>query len=171
MKNQEKRPLVGIVMGSDSDLEVMAEAASILDAFGIPHEIMVASAHRSPERTGRYAKSAIARGVEVIIAGAGGAAHLAGVLASHTVLPVIGVPIPSSTLGGLDSLLSTVQMPGGIAVATMAIGRAGAKNAGIMAAQMLALKYPEIRDRLEKHRSQMEREAEKKSEAIGKGEK
>jgi phosphoribosylaminoimidazole carboxylase PurE protein len=171
MKNQEKRPLVGIVMGSDSDLEVMAEAASILDAFGIPHEITVASAHRSPERTGRYAKSAIARGVEVIIAGAGGAAHLAGVLASHTVLPVIGVPIPSSALGGMDSLLSTVQMPGGIAVATMAIGRAGAKNAGIMAAQMLALKYPEIRDRLEKHRSQMEREVEKKSEAIGKVEK
>jgi phosphoribosylaminoimidazole carboxylase PurE protein len=171
MKNQEKRPLVGIVMGSDSDLEVMAEAASILDAFGIPYEITVASAHRSPERTGRYAKSAIARGVEVIIAGAGGAAHLAGVLASHTVLPVIGVPIPSSTLGGMDSLLSTVQMPGGIAVATMAIGRAGAKNAGIMAAQMLALKYPEIRDRLEKYRSQMEREVEKKSEAIGKVEK
>jgi phosphoribosylaminoimidazole carboxylase PurE protein len=171
MKNQEKRPLVGIVMGSDSDLEVMAEAASMLDAFGIPYEITVASAHRSPDRTGSYAKSAIARGVEVIIAGAGGAAHLAGVLASHTVLPVIGVPVPSSALGGMDSLLSTVQMPGGIAVATMAIGRAGAKNAGIMAAQMLALKYPEIRDRLEKHRSQMEREVEKKSEAIGKVEK
>lgn len=168
MKKQGKRLLVGIVMGSDSDLEVMAEAASSLDAFGIPYEMTVASAHRSPERTQRYAKSAVAMGLEVIIAGAGGAAHLAGVIASQTVLPVIGVPIPSSTLGGMDSLLSMVQMPGGIAVATMAIGKAGAKNAGIMAAQILSLKYPEIRDILEKYRDQMEREVEKKSEAIGK---
>lgn len=168
MKKQGKRLLVGIVMGSDSDLEVMAEAASSLDTFGIPYEMTVASAHRSPERTHRYAKSAVARGLEVIIAGAGGAAHLAGVIASQTVLPVIGVPIPSSTLGGMDSLLSMVQMPGGIAVATMAIGKAGARNAGIMAAQILSLKYPEIRDILEKFRDQMEREVEKKSEAIGK---
>ena len=171
MKEQGKRPLVGIVMGSDSDLEVMAEAASSLDAFGIPYEMTVASAHRSPERTARYARSASAKGLQVIIAGAGGAAHLAGVLASQTVLPVIGVPIPSSVLGGMDSLLSTVQMPGGIAVATMAIGKAGARNAGILAAQILSLKYPEILDLLEKHRDQMEREIERKSKAVGKVEK
>ncbi len=145
----------------------MAEAASSLEAFGIPYEMTVASAHRSPERTHRYAKSAIARGLEVIIAGAGGAAHLAGVIASETVLPVIGVPIPSSPLGGLDSLLSTVQMPGGIAVATMAIGKAGARNAGILAAQILSIRYPEIRELMEKHRDQMRGEVEKKSEAIG----
>jgi len=168
MKKRGKRPLVGIVMGSDSDLEVMREAASSLNAFGISYEMTVASAHRSPERTSRYAKSAVSRGLEVIIAGAGGAAHLAGVLASQTPLPVIGVPIPSSTLGGMDSLLSTVQMPGGIAVATMAIGKAGARNAGIMAAQILSLKYPEIRGLLGKHRDHMKSEVEKKSEAIGK---
>lgn len=168
MKKEGRRPLVGIVMGSDSDLEVMLGAATSLDAFGIPYEMTVASAHRSPEETGRYAKSAVARGLEVIIAGAGGAAHLAGVLASQTVLPVIGVPIPSTTLGGMDSLLSTVQMPGGIAVATMAIGKPGARNAGIMAAQILSLKYPEIRDLLEKHRDQMKREVEKKNKAIRK---
>jgi len=168
MKKAVKRALVGIVMGSDSDLEVMAEAASSLDAFGIPYEMAVASAHRSPGRTRKYAESAVTRGLEVIIAGAGGAAHLAGVLASQTVLPVIGVPIPSSVLGGMDSLLSTVQMPGGIPVATMAVGKAGARNAGIMAAQILSVKYPEIRDLLEKNRDRMEREIEKKSKAIGK---
>jgi len=168
MKKQGNRPLVAIVMGSDSDLEVMAEAASSLDTFGILYEMTVASAHRSPVRTRGYAQSAAAGGIEVIIAGAGGAAHLAGVIASETALPVIGVPIPSSTLGGLDSLLSTVQMPGGIAVATMAIGKAGARNAGILAAQILSLKYPEIRGLLEEYRDQMEREIEKKSEAIGK---
>jgi len=168
MKKQGNRPLVAIVMGSGSDLEVMAEAASSLDTFGILYEMTVASAHRSPERTRRYAQSAATEGIEVIIAGAGGAAHLAGVIASETVLPVIGVPIPSSTLGGLDSLLSTVQMPGGIAVATMAIGKAGARNAGILAAQILSLKYPEIRGLLEEYRDQMEREIEKKSKAIGK---
>jgi phosphoribosylaminoimidazole carboxylase PurE protein len=171
MKGQGKQPLVAIVMGSDSDLEVMAETASSLEAFGIPYEMTIASAHRSPERTHNYAKSAVTRGLEVIIAGAGGAAHLAGVLASQTVLPVIGVPIPSSPLGGMDSLLSTVQMPGGIAVATMAIGKAGARNAGLMAAQILSLKYPEIRDLLEAYRERMEREIEKKNEAIGKARK
>lgn len=168
MKNRENRPLVGIVMGSDSDLEVMAGAASSLDAFGIGYEMTVASAHRSPEKARGYARSAASRGLEVIIAGAGGAAHLAGVLASQTVLPVIGVPIPSSSLGGLDALLSMVQMPAGVAVATMAIGKAGARNAAIMAAQMLSLKYPEIRDLLEKHREEMEGEVEKKSQAIRK---
>ena len=168
MKRGEKRPLVGIVMGSDSDFDVMTEAASSLDAFDIPYEMMVTSAHRSPEKTGRYAKSAMGRGLEVIIAGAGGAAHLAGVIASQTVLPVLGVPIPSSILGGMDSLLSIVQMPGGVPVASMSIGKTGAKNAGIMAAQILALKHPEIRDQLERHRDQMERETEKKNRAIAK---
>jgi 5-(carboxyamino)imidazole ribonucleotide mutase len=168
MDDDEKRPLVGIVMGSDSDLDVMAEAASSLDAFGIPYEMMVTSAHRSPEKTSRYAKSAAGRGLEVIIAGAGGAAHLAGVIASQTVLPVIGVPIASSPLGGMDSLLSIVQMPGGVPVATMSIGKGGAQNAGIMAAQMLALKHLRIRDLLERHRDQMDRETEKKNKAIAK---
>lgn len=164
---EQQGPLVGIVMGSDSDLEVMTEAAVSLDAFGIHYEMTVASAHRSPDRARKYANTAITRGLEVIIAGAGGAAHLAGFLASQTLLPVIGVPIPSSSLGGMDSLLSTVQMPGGIAVATMAIGKAGARNAGVLAAQILSLKYPEIRERLEKHREQMERDVKRKSEAVG----
>ena len=163
-----KGPIVGIVMGSDSDLEVMKGAALSLESFGIPYEMSIASAHRSPGRTASYAKAASARGLEVIIAGAGGAAHLAGVLASHTTLPVIGVPIPSSTLGGMDSLLSTVQMPAGIAVATMAIGKAGARNAGIMAAQILAIKYPGIRDRLQEHRNRLEREVAEKDESIRK---
>ncbi|NIQ38916.1 MAG: 5-(carboxyamino)imidazole ribonucleotide mutase [Proteobacteria bacterium] len=168
MKKERNAPLVGIVMGSDSDLEVMTEAGSSLDVFGIRYEMTVASAHRSPEKTRRYAESAITRGIEVIIAGAGGAAHLAGFLAAHTVLPVIGVPIPSSPIGGLDALLSTVQMPGGIPVATMAIGKAGARNAGILAAQMLSLKYPEIRDRCEKYRDRMEAELKRKDNAIRK---
>ncbi len=168
MKKEAIQPLVGIVMGSDSDLEVMTEAASSLEALGIHYEMTVSSAHRSPERTRRYAKSAAARGLEVIIAGAGGAAHLAGVLASHTVVPVIGVPIPSSPLGGLDSLLSTAQMPGGIPVATMAIGKPGAKNAGIMAAQMLSLKHPDIRDRLERYRDQIKGELRRKDKTIRK---
>jgi phosphoribosylaminoimidazole carboxylase PurE protein len=168
MKKEAIQPLVGIVMGSDSDLEVMTEAASSLEALGIHYEMTVSSAHRSPERTRRYAKSAAARGLEVIIAGAGGAAHLAGVLASHTVVPVIGVPIPSTPLGGLDSLLSTAQMPGGIPVATMAIGKPGAKNAGIMAAQMLSLKHPDIRDRLERYRDQIKGELRRKDKTIRK---
>ena len=165
----QQGPFVGIVMGSDSDLEVMTEAAVSLDDFGIRYELTVASAHRSPDKAMEYANTAIARGIEVIIAGAGGAAHLAGFLASQTTLPVIGVPISSSSLGGMDSLLSTVQMPGGVPVATMAIGKAGARNAGILAAQILSLVYPEIRGRLEKHRDQMKRDVEKKSEAVGKG--
>ncbi|NIO05189.1 MAG: 5-(carboxyamino)imidazole ribonucleotide mutase [Proteobacteria bacterium] len=168
MKKQGNRLLVGIVMGSDSDLEVMREATLSLEACGITYEMTVASAHRSPEKARKYAESAVARGLEVIIAGAGGAAHLAGVLASQTVVPVIGVPIPSTSLGGLDSLLSMVQMPGGIPVATMAIGRPGAKNAGLMAAQMLSLKYPEIRDKLRQYRDKMRGDVEKKDEAIKK---
>src|SRR4051812_34480700 len=131
-------PLVSIVMGSDSDLEIMNEAAKALDDFGIAYEIDVTSAHRSPARTSEYARNAAGRGVKVIIAGAGGAAHLAGVIAAETTLPVIGVPIPSTPLNGLDSLLAIVQMPAGIPVATVAIGKAGARNAGILAAQILA---------------------------------
>src|SRR5260370_625973 len=132
------QPLVSIVMGSDSDLEIMREAAKALDEFGIAYEMDVTSAHRSPDRTADYARQAAGNGIRVIIAGAGGAAHLAGVIAAHTTLPVIGVPIPS-VLNGLDSLLATVQMPAGIPVATVAIGKAGATNAGILAAQVLAL--------------------------------
>ena len=131
------KPLVSIVMGSDSDLEIMREAGKALDGFGIAYEIDVTSAHRSPDRTADYARKAAERGIRVIIAGAGGAAHLAGVIAAHTVLPVIGVPIPATSLNGLDSLLATVQMPAGIPVATVAIGKPGATNAGILAAQII----------------------------------
>src|SRR5205085_5311024 len=133
------KPLVSIVMGSDSDLEIMREAAKALDDFGIAYEMDVTSAHRSPQRTADFARQAPGRGIRVIIAGAGGAVHLAGVIAAETTLPVIGVPIPSTPLNGLDSLLATVQMPAGIPVATVAVGKAGATNAGILAAQMLAL--------------------------------
>src|ERR1700690_88171 len=133
------KPRVSIVMGSGSDLDIMREAAKSLDEFGIEYEIDVTSAHRSPERTAEFARKAAGRGVRVIIAGAGGAAHLAGVIAAHTTLPVIGVPIPSTSLQGMDSLLATVQMPAGIPVATVAIGKPGATNAGILAAQMIAL--------------------------------
>ena len=131
-------PKVGILMGSDSDLPVMEEAFRVLDDFGIPYEARILSAHRSPEESAEYARQAADRGVKVIIAGAGWAAHLAGVIAAATVLPVIGVPIDSSPLQGMDSLLSTVQMPPGIPVATMAIGRGGATNAAVFAVQILA---------------------------------
>src|SRR5689334_11469861 len=133
------KPVVSIVMGSDSDLEIMREAGKALDGFGIAYEMDVTSAHRSPARTAAFAREAAGRGIKVIIAGAGGAAHLAGVIAAESTLPVIGVPIPSTSLGGLDSLLSIVQMPAGIPVATVAIGKAGATNAGILAAQMIAV--------------------------------
>src|SRR6185312_3323374 len=132
------KPQVAIVMGSDSDLEIMREAAKALEGFGVEYEIDIMSAHRSPARTSEFAKNAAAQGIKVIIAGAGGAAHLAGVIAAETTLPVIGVPI-TSVLNGLDSLLSIVQMPAGIPVATVAIGKAGATNAGILAAQIIAL--------------------------------
>src|SRR5437016_8694282 len=132
-------PQVSIVMGSDSDLEIMNEAAKALEGFGIPYEIDVTSAHRSPARTSEFTRQAAGRGIKVIIAGAGGAAHLAGVIAAETTLPVIGVPIPSTPLNGMDSLLSIVQMPAGIPVATVAIGKAGATNAGILAAQIIGL--------------------------------
>ena len=132
-------PLVGILMGSDSDLPAMQEAAKILQDFGVPFEMRICSAHRTPDRLARYARQVEARGLRVLIAGAGGAAHLAGVLAAHVTVPVIGVPMEAGPLNGLDALLSTVQMPGGIPVATVAIGRAGARNAALLAVQILAL--------------------------------
>ncbi len=133
------RPLVAILMGSDSDLDTMSGAAKSLEELGIPYELHVLSAHRSPDRAARFARTAAGRGLKTIICGAGGAAHLAGVIAAGTTLPVIGVPLPSSDLDGLDSLLATVQMPAGIPVATVAIGKAGAANAGLLAAEILAL--------------------------------
>ncbi len=148
-------PLVGILMGSDSDLPTMQEAVKLLQEFGVPHEIHICSAHRTPERLARYARQAERRGLRVLIAGAGGAAHLAGVLAAHLTLPVIGIPMESGPLGGLDALLSTVQMPGGIPVATVAIGRAGARNAALVAVEILALSDPALRRRLREHRARM----------------
>ena len=148
-------PLVFIVMGSDSDLEVMNEAAKALEQFGIAYEIDIMSAHRSPRRTSEFAREAAGRGIKVIIAGAGGAAHLAGVIAAETTLPVIGVPIPSTALNGLDSLLATVQMPAGIPVATVAIGKPGATNAGILAAQMIALSDPALASKMEEHKRKL----------------
>ena len=148
-------PKVSIVMGSSSDLEVMAEAAGVLREFGIGHEVRVISAHRTPQKAHEFGATAKARGVKVIIAGAGKAAHLAGVLASLTTLPVVGVPMKTSDLGGLDSLLSTVQMPGGIPVATTAIGKAGAKNAGLLAVAILALSNEELSSKLDGYREEM----------------
>ncbi|UCG13291.1 MAG: 5-(carboxyamino)imidazole ribonucleotide mutase [Deltaproteobacteria bacterium] len=153
--NRSEKPMVGIVMGSDSDLPVMKEVLQVLESFDIPAEITVASAHRSPRRVAEYVRSANERGLKVIIAGAGGAAHLAGVLAAETNLPVIGVPIGSSPLGGWDALLATVQMPAGVPVATMAVGTAGAKNAAILAAQMLALTDAELQGRLRRHKEEL----------------
>jgi phosphoribosylaminoimidazole carboxylase PurE protein len=159
------KPLVSIVMGSDSDLEIMREAAKALEAFDIAYEIDVTSAHRSPDRTAQFARKAAERGIRVIIAGAGGAAHLAGVIAAHTTVPVIGVPIPS-VLNGLDSLLATVQMPAGIPVATLAIGKAGATNAGILAAQILALSNTALAKKLEAHKEKLANGVDEKSRKL-----
>jgi phosphoribosylaminoimidazole carboxylase PurE protein len=163
-----EKPLVGIIMGSDSDLPLMQEALNILDSFAIVYEVHISSAHRTPARTAEYAKTAHERGIEVIIAGAGAAAHLAGVIAAETTLPVIGVPIDSSSLKGLDALLSMVQMPGGIPVATMAIGKAGAKNAAILAAQILALKHSGLQLQLADYKKTMAAEVEEKDWALQK---
>ena len=165
-KKQSYQPLVGIVMGSDSDHPIMEEAAKVLEKFGVPHEVLVASAHRSPARTQKYVRQAKKRGIRVLIAGAGGAAHLAGVIAAESISPVIGVPIDSSALKGLDSLLSTAQMPGGIPVATMAIGKAGAKNAGLLAVQILAVGNPTLSKKLEQFKKDQAREVEKKSRKV-----
>jgi 5-(carboxyamino)imidazole ribonucleotide mutase len=150
-------------MGSDSDLEVMREAGRALEEFGIAYEMDVTSAHRAPRKTAEFARSAAGRGVKIIIAGAGGAAHLAGVCAAESTLPVIGVPIPSSALQGLDALLATVQMPGGIPVATVAIGKAGAYNAGVLAAQMLALSDKSLAAKLAAHKEKLAKGVEEKS--------
>jgi phosphoribosylaminoimidazole carboxylase PurE protein len=158
--------LVSIVMGSDSDLDIMREAAKSLEEFGIGYEVDVTSAHRSPDRTAEYARKAADRGVKVIIAGAGGAAHLAGVIAAHTTLPVIGVPIPSTSLNGMDSLLATVQMPAGIPVATVAIGKPGATNAGILAAQILGLSTAGIAKKLEGHKEKLANSVDEKSRKL-----
>ena len=160
------KPRVSIVMGSDSDLDVMREAAKALEEFGIEYEIDVTSAHRSPERTAEFARKAAARGVRVIIAGAGGAAHLAGVIAAHTTLPVIGVPIPSTSLQGMDSLLATVQMPAGIPVATVAIGKPGATNAGILAAQIMALSSEPLAEKLDAHKEKLANSVDEKSRKL-----
>jgi len=153
-------------MGSDSDLPVMQEAADVLKKFGVSYEIRISSAHRSPVRTMALASEAAGRGVRIIIAGAGMAAHLAGVVAAKTTLPVIGVPMPGGALNGVDALYSTVQMPGGIPVATMAIGKAGAKNAGIFAVQILALTDTRLGEALGAYRSEMDREVEQKDAAL-----
>ena len=160
------KPAVSIVMGSDSDLEIMREAGKALEGFGITYEIDVTSAHRSPDRTAEFARRAAGRGIRLIIAGAGGAAHLAGVIAAHTTLPVIGVPIPSTSLNGLDSLLATVQMPAGIPVATVAIGKPGATNAGILAAQILGIADSIITQKLEAHKTKLAQSVEEKSRKL-----
>ena len=160
------KPLVGILMGSDSDLPVMDEASKILDKFGIGHEVIVSSAHRSPERTRKYVVGASKRGIKILVAGAGAAAHLAGVVAAETTLPVIGVPIGSSALNGIDALLSTTQMPGGVSVAGMAIGKAGAKNAGVLAIQILALSSKGLHQKLIKYKKDQAKEVERKSRKL-----
>ena len=161
-----RRPRVGIVMGSDSDLEVLRETIKVLDDIGIPHEVVVASAHRTPERTRRYATRAERRGIRVLIAGAGGAAALPGFLASLTSLPIIGVPINSSALNGLDALLSMAKMPKGVPVATVAVGKWGAANAGILAAQILALSDANVRKRLAAFRKAMAAEVQQRSRRV-----
>ena len=148
------QPLVGVIMGSRSDWETMIHAAQTLEALGIPHEVRVVSAHRTPDLLFEYAGSAEARGLQVLIAGAGGAAHLPGMASSKTVLPVLGVPVQSRSLQGLDSLLSIVQMPAGVPVGTLAIGRAGAVNAALMAAAILGIRHPEIRESLRRYRAE-----------------
>ena len=165
----KKKPLVGILMGSESDLPVMEKAAEVLKEMGVPYEMEISSAHRLPKKTARYAKTARKRGVEVLIAGAGMAAHLAGALASHTSLPVIGVPIKSGALNGADALYSTVQMPPGVPVATVGID--GAKNAAYLACEILSIKYPEIAKKLEDFREKLKRELEEKSKALRGGKK
>jgi 5-(carboxyamino)imidazole ribonucleotide mutase len=157
MTQLPSRPLVGIIMGSQSDWETMSHAAAVLKELGIPHEVRVVSAHRTPDAMFEYAASAEQRGLEVIVAGAGGAAHLPGMSASKTVLPVLGVPVESHALHGLDSLLSIVQMPAGVPVGTLAIGNSGAKNAALLAAAILGAKYPGIREALRLYRERQTR--------------
>jgi len=161
-----KKPLVGILMGSDNDYEIMAETGKALKQFGIPFEMIVSSAHRTPERTTAFVRQAKERGMQVLIAGAGAAAHLAGVVAAETTLPVIAVPIDSTALNGLDALLAMVQMPAGIPVATMAIGKAGARNAGIYAVQIIACQDQELTRKLEEYKQEMAAGVIKKAEKL-----
>jgi 5-(carboxyamino)imidazole ribonucleotide mutase len=149
----EPRPLVGVIMGSQSDWETMRQADEVLTQFGVPHECRIVSAHRTPALMAEYASTAADRGLEVIVAGAGGAAHLPGMVAAQTILPVIGVPVQSKALNGLDSLLSIVQMPKGVPVATVAIGAAGAANAGLLAVAILATTRPDLREKLQAYRA------------------
>ncbi len=160
------RPLVGIVMGSDTDLPIMTDTAKTLKEFGIPFEIEITSAHRSPARTSEYARTAVERGLKVIIVGAGGASHLAGVMAAETTLPVIGVPMATTTLVGLDALLSTVQMPGGVPVACTAIGKPGAINAAIFAAEIIATSDPVMARKLGEHKERLARSVAEKAEKV-----
>ena len=159
-------PRVLILMGSDSDWEVMAEARAALEDMGIASEVHVSSAHRTPERTARLAREAAGRGIQVIVCGAGAAAHLAGVVAAESELPVLGVPLASSDLQGLDALLSTAQMPGGVPVGTLAVGKAGARNAGLLAARIIARADPEVAARVRAQRERMAREVEAKDAAL-----
>jgi phosphoribosylaminoimidazole carboxylase PurE protein len=161
-----RSPVIGIVMGSDSDLPTMQEAAKILEEFGVLFELRICSAHRTPDALLRYAREAEGRGLQVLIAGAGGAAHLAGALASHATLPVIGVPVEAGPLSGLDALLSTVQMPAGVPVATVAIGRAGARNAALLAVQILALSDGRLKAKLADHRARMAAETAAKDRQL-----
>ena len=161
-----KKPVVSVIMGSDSDYSVMEEGIAVLTAFNVSHEVYLTSAHRAPERTSAFARGAAKRGIKIIIAGAGAAAHLAGVVASQTTLPVIGVPIDATSLKGLDALLATVQMPGGIQVATMAIGKAGAKNAALLAVRILALTDKALKGSLQTYIANMARDVEKNHEKV-----
>ncbi|MFH1846140.1 MAG: 5-(carboxyamino)imidazole ribonucleotide mutase [Candidatus Omnitrophota bacterium] len=160
-----EKTIVSIVMGSDSDLPVMKEASSMLKKFDITHEVKIFSAHRSPDMTAEFAKTARQRGIKIIIAGAGGAAHLAGIIAAHTTLPVIGVPM-ESRLDGIDSLLSTVQMPAGVPVATVSVGKPGAINAAILSAEILGVHDKDIEKKLEEHKKELVRKIENKNKEI-----
>jgi phosphoribosylaminoimidazole carboxylase PurE protein len=160
------KPIVGIVMGSDSDFPIMEETSAILKQFDVEHEVIVSSAHRSPARTRNYVKKAEKNGIKILIAGAGAAAHLAGALAAESILPIIGVPIDSSPHKGLDALLSTSQMPGGVPVATMGIGKSGARNAGLLAVQILAIEDKKLHSRLVQYKKYQAKEVEIKSRKI-----
>jgi len=161
-----KKAIVSIVMGSDSDLDTMKETVYLLREFGIFSEVKISSAHRTPKDTAKFAAEAEKKGIKIIIAGAGCAAHLAGVIASHTILPVIGVPMDTKSLKGIDSLLSTVQMPSGIPVATVAIGKAGAKNAAILACEILALNNSSLRKKLKNHKKKLVKSVKEKNKRL-----
>jgi 5-(carboxyamino)imidazole ribonucleotide mutase len=168
MTNNNEKPLVSIVMGSDSDLPVMTETARMLEKLGVPYEMEISSAHRSPARTATYAREAAGRGIKVIVAGAGGAFHLAGVIAAETTLPVVAVPMTNSSLGGMDALLAAVQMPGGVPVGVMALGKAGAINAAIFCAQIIATADPALSRRLAEHKDEMAKAVAEKNERLKK---